>query len=114
MLPEEKKFEIYEELEQKHHGEVTAKAHKSGFPAITLIVKGKPTYITDCLSTEKFWRIKKGLTHYVIFPPKGTGFSTSTKTLEEAKQKAAEHFKVNVSEISEEKGWKITNRGVNA
>jgi len=112
-LPEWKKYELYEKLEREHHGEISTKAHSDGFPAVTINVKGKLLYITDCLSIETWWRTKLGLTHYVIFPPKGTGFSTSTKTLEEAKERAAEHFHVKVAEICEEKGWRIEDRGFN-
>jgi len=112
-LSDEEKIKIYEELEKEHHGKIVMKAHRSGFPAVTVFVDDKPEFITDCLSVEIWWRKREGLTHFIIFPPEGTGYSVSTKTKEEAIQKAAEYFKVEPSAIDEAKGWKIENRGVN-
>jgi len=108
LLPEEEKFKIYETLEEKFHGKITCFEHNSGFPAIVVKISGRGKYITDCLSLEKWWRIRKGWTHFTIFPPQGSGFGISTKTKKEAIKKAATHFKVMESEIDGKRGWKIT------
>ena len=109
-LNEQEKFKIYDQLEEKHHGKITLDRHSSGFPAVTISVDGKLEYITDILSVEKWWRKRKGLTHFIIFPPKGAGYGLNAKTVDEAIQEAAKYFKVRPSDIDESKGWKIEKK----
>jgi len=111
MKSDEEKFAVYEKLEAEHHGKIVMQEHSSGFPAVVISISGRRRYLTDCLSVEKWWRLRQGLKHYIIYPPEGCGASTgyriSAKTLDEAKEKAAKHFNIEASEIDTVEGWKI-------
>jgi len=54
---EENKFRVYEDLEALRFGGVNVgvEEHRSGFPSVLIRIAGKPAYLTDILSIEKWW-----------------------------------------------------------
>ncbi len=57
---EEEKKAVYDQLHQQYlQGNVpTVKQHSSGFPAVTIDCESLH-YLTDCLSLEEWWALKK-------------------------------------------------------
>ncbi len=73
-------------------------------------------FVTDILSVEKWFYLKKGYKHFVIFPPaesscyKFGGFSIAAATEEDAIKEATAYYKKRKrfrKKISRENGWQI-------
>jgi len=62
------KYVLYDAIEARRKGgaEIRTREHKSGFPAITVLIDGRAAYLTDCLSLEDWHRERNGLKHFIV------------------------------------------------